>query len=64
MEFFQKDIHYFAMARKNGFHKKRAAYMMVDKIYQIYWFETIQRHNVPLEQCKYCINVRNISTTS
>ena len=44
------------MARKNGFHKNtRTAYMMGDKFYQIYWFETIQRHNVPLEQCKYCI---------
>ena len=57
MEFPRKTFIIFPWQEKMVFIKTRKAYMMGDKIYQIYWFETIQRHNVPLEQCKYCINV-------
>ena len=64
MEFRRKTFIILPWQEKMVFIKTRTAYMMGDKIYQINWFETIQRHNVPLEQCKCCINVRNISTTS
>ena len=57
MEFRRKTFIILPWQEKMVFIKTRKAYMMGDKIYQIYWFETIQRHNLPLEQCKYCINV-------